>query len=47
MATLIDDLIVVEGKNPSAPAGYEILPVDINKGAGGEYLYLCMRRKDA
>ena len=39
----IVDLMVITGKNTSTPAGYVKIPVDLNKGAGGEYIYLCKK----
>lgn len=40
----IDDVKIIFGKNAPAPAGYTKLDLDLNKGAGGEYVYLCYRR---
>lgn len=43
---LVTDLKVVFGKNPSVPAGFERIPVDLNRGAGGEYIWLCFKREE-
>ncbi|WP_420751930.1 MAC/perforin domain-containing protein [Rhodococcus sp. O3] len=40
----ITGLKVVYGKNTPAPAGYEKIDVDLNKGAGGEFVYLSYKR---
>lgn len=41
----IEDVTVVSGrKNISAPAGYEKIDVDLNMKAGGNYIYLCVKR---
>lgn len=42
----ITSLAVVSGKSSStaAPSGYQKLPEDLNKGAGGKYIYLCYRK---
>lgn len=40
----ISDLAVIFGENAQPPAGYEKLPNDLNKGAGGEYVYLCFKK---
>jgi|GEM_PF-1586731 len=42
----IDDILFVTGKNAPAPAGYTKIDVDLNKGAGGAYIYLCYRLAD-
>lgn len=39
----IVDLRVVEGKEPTVPPGWQRIPVDLNKGAHGAYLWLCFR----
>lgn len=44
---LITELKIVEGKSAKAPEGFEIIPVDLNKGAGGKYIYLCYKKKEA
>ncbi len=43
---LITELRVVSGKESKAPDGFEMIPLDLNKGAGGEYLYLCCKKED-
>jgi hypothetical protein len=40
----ITDLAVIYGKHASPPAGFEKIGVDLNKGAGGHYIYLCYKR---
>ncbi len=37
----ITGLTVVYGKDASAPSGYTMIKKDLNKGAGGDYIYLC------
>ncbi len=37
----ITGLDIVYGKDASAPCGYTLIKEDLNKGAGGEYVYLC------
>lgn len=32
--------------NPACPAGYAVIDVDLNRGAGGAYSYLCVQRGD-
>ena len=32
--------------NPACPAGYAVIDVDLNRGAGGTYSYLCVQRGD-
>lgn len=39
----IDSVKIILGKNAPAPAGYVKLPQDLNKGAGGDFVYLCYR----
>lgn len=44
---IIDIKIAVARINPemdNVPLGYECIPVDLNKGASGRYLYLCYKR---
>lgn len=40
----ISDVIVVNGKNADAPTGYTKVAVDLNQGAGGDYLYLAYKK---
>lgn len=41
-ASPVLDLVAVTGSSSvGAPAGYVRHPVDLNKGAGGDYIYLC------
>jgi hypothetical protein len=40
----ITDLAVIYGKHARPPAGFEKIGVDLNKGAGGQYIYLCYKR---
>ncbi len=44
---LITELKIISGKNSNAPKGFEKIPVDLNKGAGGDYLYLCYKKEEA
>lgn len=44
---LITELQIISGKKSNAPKGFEKIPVDLNKGAGGEYLYLCYKKEEA
>ncbi len=44
---LITELQIISGKNSNAPKGFEKIPVDLNKGAGGDYLYLCYKKEEA
>jgi len=42
----VTDIIVVEGRSDrearnKCPRGYTLIPVDLNMGAGGRWLYLC------
>ena len=37
----ITSLDIVYGKNATAPSHYEIIYKDLNKGARGEFVYLC------
>ncbi|WP_173012711.1 MAC/perforin domain-containing protein [Niveispirillum sp. SYP-B3756] len=39
----IDDVKIIYGKDAQAPSGYVKLDLDLNKGAHGEYVYLCYR----
>ncbi len=45
----ISDIKVVSDKNMNVakakcPPGYSLINVDLNKGAGGEYIYFCVKR---
>lgn len=44
MNVFIEDIIIISGKNRQAPEGYQKIDVDLNKGAGGDYLYLCFKQ---
>lgn len=44
MTEYIVDLFILYGQNARAPPGYVKIDVDLNKGAGGEYVYLCYRK---
>lgn len=39
--SVVTGLDIIYGKNSPAPPGYSKIPADLNKGAGGEYIYLC------
>jgi hypothetical protein len=41
----VDALTILDASNPYvlAPAGYEKIPSDLNKGAGGDFIYLAFR----
>jgi hypothetical protein len=41
----ITDIQIIRGRNQGAPAGYVKNPLDLNKGAGGEYIYLCYKKE--
>jgi hypothetical protein len=42
--TGIADLVVLVGKNAELPKGFKRkIPVDLNEGAGGPYLFLCYK----
>lgn len=43
----ITALEVIEGKGASPSKGFVKLPVDLNKGAGGKYLYLCYKKEES
>jgi hypothetical protein len=40
----ITDVIAITEKTPDVPPGYVKIPVDLNKGSGGRYIYLCYTR---
>ena len=44
---LITELKIVEGKSAKAPEGFEIIPVDLNKGVGGDYIYMAYKMDTA
>ncbi len=46
MTAAITELQVIVGDSTSiqAPPGFTKIPVDLNKGAGGKYIYLCFKR---
>ncbi len=48
MTLPITDLKVIMGDNASIlpPPGYVKVPVDLNKGSGGLFIYLCYQRSD-
>ena len=37
---------MIYGQYSSPPAGYSKIDVDLNKGAKGEYIYLCFKKGD-
>ena len=37
-------VITGDSANISPPAGYTKIAVDLNKGAGGKYIYLCYQK---
>jgi MAC/Perforin domain len=45
-ADYVDSLVVISGSNSGIqpPAGYTKIPYDLNKGAGGKFLYLCYHK---
>jgi hypothetical protein len=45
-ADYVDSLIVINGTNSNImpPTGYTKIPYDLNKGAGGRFLYLCYHK---
>lgn len=43
MTSAIKDVLLVTG-NDEPPLGYVKIPVDLNKGVGGAYIYLCYSR---
>lgn len=46
-ADRIVDIVIVTGNNAgiAAPQGYEKISYDLNKGAGGDYIYACVRKE--
>ena len=44
----ITDLYIIAGNssNITPPASYQKIDVDLNKGAGGKYIYLCYTKQD-
>lgn len=43
MTGYISDIRFLLGKNPTVPSEYEMLSVDLNQNAGGEYIYLAFK----
>lgn len=45
-ADCVTALAIISGNSSgiSAPAGFQKLPEDLNKGAGGKYIYLCYKK---
>lgn len=43
----ITGLKVIYGRSTPAPAGYHKIPVDLNKNARGEYIYICYSTTEA
>lgn len=43
---IITEVTVITGGSSSitAPAGYTKIPIDLNQGASGDYIYLCYRK---
>ncbi len=44
---VIEDIIVIDGgknKNIAVPSGYEKIDVDLNMGAGGHFIFFCIKR---
>ncbi|MGL4603694.1 MAG: MAC/perforin domain-containing protein, partial [Iodobacter sp.] len=41
----ITELKIIYGKDARAPEGFDKLPQDLNKGASGEYVYLCYKKE--
>jgi len=35
--------VIAGSKGVTAPTGYTAINVDLNKGAGGKYIYLCYK----
>lgn len=46
-APYVTDLYIITGDSPDiqAPAGYRKIPIDLNMGAGGKYIYLCYTKE--
>ncbi|WP_299011113.1 MAC/perforin domain-containing protein [uncultured Shewanella sp.] len=40
----ISDIQIIMGERTQAPVGFTKLDVDLNKGSGGEYIYLCYKK---
>ena len=38
-----DDIMILDGYYTAPPAGYSRFAVDLNQGAGGAFLYLCVK----
>lgn len=43
----ITALEVIEGENTAAPVGFTKINVDLNRGAGGKYIYLCYKKEES
>jgi hypothetical protein len=45
-ADYVDDVVIITGKNSTIqpPAGYEKVNFDLNKGAHGDFIYLCYHK---
>jgi len=41
-SSAITDLVTIRGKNAIAPVGYKKIDFDLNRGAGGDFIYLCV-----
>ena len=44
---LITALEVIEGKHTTPPSGFTKINLDLNKGAGGKYIYLCYKKEES
>lgn len=42
--TVITGLAMVDGSGSTAPSGFTKMGLDLNKGAGGDYVYLCYKK---
>ena len=42
--TYITHLFVIYGQNTAPPFGYSKISIDLNKGSGGDYIYLCYKK---
>ena len=43
--TYLTNLYVISGETTPAPSGYQKINYDLNKGAGGDFIYLCYKRE--
>lgn len=41
--SIVTDVMIIEGKNPSPPTGYEMVLVDLNTGTSGSSMWLAFR----